>query len=142
MTQVDFYILKSDTSNRHGFACRLADKVYEQGRRIYIHAGSQAEAEFLDRLLWTFRENSFIPHGIAGQADPAVTPVLVGHGPAPALEEDVLINLAPGVPDFFSRFSRVAEIIDRDEQVKLQGRQRYRFYKERGYPLDSHELKQ
>ncbi len=79
MTQVDFYILKSDAGNRHGFACRLADKVYEQGRRIYIHAGSQAEAELLDRLLWTFRENSFIPHGIAGQTDPAVTPVLVGH---------------------------------------------------------------
>ncbi len=142
MTRVDFYVLKSDTGSRHGIACRLVEKVNDQGRRIYIHTGSQAEAEHLNRLLWTFRENSFIPHGIVGLVDQAVTPVLLGHGPAPEQEQDVLINLAPEVPEFFSRFSRLAEIIDSDQQVKESGRQRYRFYKERGYPLDTHELKQ
>lgn len=140
MTRVDFYLLDGESGeNRQHFACRLADKAYRQGRRIYIHAGSQAEVQMLDQLLWTFREQSFLPHGVAGQADPHVTPVLLGQEQAPEREDDVLINLAPQVPSFFSRFQRVAEIIDGHPQTRSAGRERYRFYRDRGYPLETHE---
>jgi DNA polymerase-3 subunit chi len=143
MTQVDFYILgETARANRYQFTCRLTEKIYLQGLRVYIHLGSTEDLRHLDRLLWTFRDGSFIPHGILGNADANVTPVLLGAGEQAGAEDSVLINLAPAVPDFFSRFARVAEIIDQDPQVRQAGRARFRFYRDRGYPLDTHEMVQ
>ena len=143
VTRVDFYILSEQArGDRYQFACRLVDKVYGQGHRVYIHAGSDTEVHHLDRLLWTFREQSFIPHGRAGEANPELTPVLLGWQGDPQQEDDVLINLAPVVPEFFSRFDRVAEIMDGDPEVRRAGRERFRFYRDRGYPLEDHEISQ
>jgi len=141
MTQVDFYILAAQgRSDPEQVACRVADKAYSQGHRVYIHGASEAEIRRLDRLLWTFRQSSFVPHGLIGEADPAATPVLLGWGLDPDQQDDVLINLASAVPNFFSRFQRVAEIVGPDPQVREAGRERYRFYRDRGYPLQTHEL--
>ena len=142
MTQVDFYVLdERATGNRFTLACRLSEKIYHQGRRIYIHTGSDEETRHMDRLLWTFRQGSFIPHGTSGQCDPAVTPVIIGHQDDAGDEHDVLVNLSPAVPGFFSRFERVAELIDKEPQVVNAGRERFRFYRDRGYPLSKHDIK-
>ena len=141
MTRVDFYILAQQArGDRYQYACRLVEKVYGLGRKAYIHAGSDAEARHLDRLLWTFRDQSFVPHGRVEEADRELTPVLLGWQGDPLGEEDVLINLAPEVPGFFSRFDRVVEIMDSDPEVRRAGRERYRFYRDRGYPLENHEI--
>jgi DNA polymerase III subunit chi len=141
MTRLDFYILSSDYSgDRWQFACRLAEKAYAQGHRVYLHSGSDGEARYLDRLLWTFRDSSFVPHGLLGEADAALNPVLLGSGVDPLGEDDVLINCSREVPAFFERFQRVAEIVDGDPQVRRTGRERFRFYRDRGCPLETHEL--
>ncbi len=141
MTRISFYILPDGArSNRYTLACRLADKAYQQGHRVFVHTCSMDEARHMDRLLWTFRDGSFIPHGLHGKADPARTPVLVGHGEDAEDEHEVLINLGPEAPTFFSRFERVAEPIDQDTEVRKNGRLRYRFYKDRGYPLETHNI--
>jgi len=141
MTQVDFYILGEQArGDRFGLACRITEKAWQQGHRVYLHTGSDAEARHLDRLLWTHREESFIPHGLLGESDPALTPVLIGHGEQAGDEHDVLINIASGVPPFFSRFTRVAELIDNDPAVRSDGRQRYRTYRDRGYTLNTHQI--
>lgn len=141
MTQIDFYVLDERAAgNRFTLACRLSEKIYHQGRRIYIHTGSEEETRHMDRLLWTFRQGSFIPHGASGQCDPAVTPVIIGHRGDAGDEHDVLVNLAQEVPGFFSRFERVAELIDKEPQVVSAGRERFRFYRDRGYPLNKHDI--
>ncbi len=141
MTQVDFYILKEGASgDRYQLACRIAEKAYRQGRRVLIQTCSNEEANHVDRLLWTYKQNSFIPHGLPEKVDRSITPILVNPKPDPGDEHDVLINLCQETPDFFSRFERVAELIDHDPQVKLAGRQRYRFYRDRGYQLNSHDI--
>jgi DNA polymerase-3 subunit chi len=141
MTQVDFYLSKLNApQGRWTLACRLAEKAYGQGRRVYLHTDSEAEAQYLDRLLWTFHDRSFVPHGLAGRSDPEQTPVLIGHGREAGDEHDVLINLATQVPAFFSRFERVAEPLDQDPSGLDAGRARFRFYRDRGYPLQHHEL--
>jgi DNA polymerase-3 subunit chi len=45
------------------------------------------------------------------------------------------------VPPFFSRFHRVAELVDGDEEQRRQSRERYRFYRDRGYALENHPIK-
>lgn len=145
MAQVDFYILKAQYHrDRYHFACRLTEKVYKQGHRAYLHASNDGEVRHLDRLLWTFREGSFIPHGVLDDADPRLTPVLLGSQRDPSGEDDVLINLdlAPEIPDFFNRFQRIAEIVDADPERLRAGRTRFRYYRDQGCPLYTHELSQ
>lgn len=141
MTRVDFYILQGDDARtRPQFACRLAEKAWQLGHRIYIHTESAAQTGLLDELLWTWRQDSFLPHGILGEAGEPAPPILLGHAGEPDTHTDVLINLAPEVPLFFGRFERVAELVDDQEQRKQQGRARYGFYRDRGYELQTHRL--
>ena len=142
MTQVDFYILdERSNGNRYLLACRLAEKIYHQGRRIFINTASEEEQRHMDRLLWTFRQGSFVPHAIMEKADPSTNPVVIGKAGEVGEEADVMINLALEVPASFSRFERVVELIDREPQVKAAGRERFRFYRDRGYPLNTHDIK-
>ncbi len=141
MTRIDFYILATtDTSGRERFACRLTEKAFRAGHRIYLNSESRTQAEQLDQLLWTFRPGSFIPHRQIHLGEEDV-PVIIGCGEdEPGEVADVLINLAEDTPPFFSRFRRVAEIIDQDPDRRSEGRRRYRFYQERGYPLSHHTI--
>ncbi|HHH44154.1 MAG TPA: DNA polymerase III subunit chi [Gammaproteobacteria bacterium] len=142
MTEVDFYLLKDDSAQaRVQFACRLADKAYRLGNRVFIHTQSAEQTEQLDKLLWTFQQNSFVPHERYQAGQPVSSPVQLAHDAEPDADSDVLINLAADVPLFFSRFERVAELVDGSEPVRRQGRKRYSFYKDRGYPLRTHEIK-
>jgi len=142
MTRVDFYLLSQNQPAAGDlFACRLTEKAYRLGHRIFLHSNDAAHAKQLDELLWTFRDRSFIPHGMASEADndPEV-PVVVGSGQAPEGHYELLINCAEQVPEFFSRFERVAETIPDEAQAKSRGRDRYRFYRDRGYPLETHKI--
>ncbi len=62
MTQVDFYILGDQAKgDRYLLACRIAEKAYNQRRRIYLHTNSEAESQRLDRLMWTYRRMASCP---------------------------------------------------------------------------------
>lgn len=140
MTRIDFYVLNdAAAASRERLACRLTEKAFGLGHRVHLHVASAQAAGRLDDLLWTFRDGSFVPHEIAG-GDAVDSPVTIGHDWEPTGDCQVLINLADEVPVFFSRFERVAEIINQDEQIRSQGRERFRFYRDRGYDLNTHEL--
>jgi DNA polymerase-3 subunit chi len=141
MTRVDFYINPSPAAAaRQQLACRIAEKAYLQQQPIYLHVADEAQAEQLDTLLWVFRAGSFIPHCRSSDPLAPVSQILIGNNEPPAMANGVLINLCDEVPAFFSRFSRVVEIVSGDEPTRQQARQRYKFYRERGYPLETHEL--
>jgi DNA polymerase-3 subunit chi len=144
VTQVDFYILESDSNDaRLRLACRIVDKATERDHHVFIHSTSDDEARQLDELLWTFSQGSFIPHRVVRgeQSAPPLEPVLIGVNQPPAPGRwDVLINLAADVPEFFSRYERVAEVVDADSVRREQSRERYRFYRDRGYKLNTHQV--
>ncbi len=142
MTQVDFYVLsKEANSARQLMACKVADKAFRSGHKVYVLAANQRQTQELDQMLWTFSQNSFVPHEqFNGTIKNAQTPVLVGDCEAPAGWHDVLISLADAVPAFFSRFDRVVEIVSDDENNKKNARERFRFYRDRGYSLQSHQV--
>jgi len=118
---------------------------------VFLNAANEVDARQLDKLLWTFSQGSFIPHLIITEdlAAPAIEPVLIGID-APDVEDDepgalgenwdLMINLSSRVPTFFSRYARVAEVIDSDPGRKQAGREHYRFYRDRGYELNTHNI--
>lgn len=144
MTRVDFYILQDSGGDAlQRFACRLVEKAWGRGLRCHINTATPEQASRLDDLLWTFRDTSFLPHGPnTVDADTAARlAAIVATGDEPCSEADVLINLDTEVPAFFSRFERVAELVDNDSDRRNAGRERFRYYRDRGYPLDSHNIR-
>jgi DNA polymerase-3 subunit chi len=146
MTRIDFYTLEPDSpGDRLLLVCRLCERIRSEGLRILVHCPDAGIARQLDRLLWTFRDDAFLPHGILGvdtaTIDPVLTPILISPDGQPEVEDQALINLGPEVPTFFSRFQRVCEPIDQEPGVRASGRERFRWYRERGYPLEHHEIR-
>jgi len=144
VTQVDFYILPNDSSEeRLRFACRITDKALQQGQHVLINTDSPAESAKLDDLLWTFSQGSFIPHRVieTTASKGIAEPVLIGCGIAPVSEDSqVLINLAGAVPEFFSRYRRIAEVVDGNDLRRTQGRERFRFYRDKGCEPHTHQM--
>lgn len=93
----------------------------------------------MDTLLWTFNQGSFLPHEIwQPEQQAAECPILIGHQEPPEIHHQVLINIASEVPRFFSSFERLLEVVDPGDPSP--GRQRYQYYKDRGYPLETHKI--
>ncbi len=140
MTRISFYVGQSNNLQaRLLLACKLVEKGLAQAMHIYIHTDSAATSARLDELLWTYNDQSFIPHAFAPCTDPQVL-VQIGHAYEPMEHCDFLINLSNETPEFFPRFERMAEILDQEEPILLAGRKRYQFYRNRGYTLDYHQL--
>jgi DNA polymerase-3 subunit chi len=141
MTQVDFYILdESSKQDRYFLSCRIIEKAWKNNHRVMIQTGNEQEAHHLDKLLWTFRDQSFIPHALLPVADTETTPVIIGWNSDAGEERDILINLADEIPAYFSRFERMIEPVDNNENRRVISREHYRFYRDRGYPLNNRTI--
>ena len=142
--QVDFYV-RAETSPDafENFACRLIETVWQRGHHVLVVTPSDAAARRLDDLLWTFREESFLPHRRIGASDPAVAeavsePVIVTTPGMWQGEIDVLVNLTPSVPEEAARAARITEIVPAGGAGRDAGRARYRDYRSRGFELKTH----
>lgn len=141
MTRIDFYVLESQQAQAQGrLACRLADKAWSRQHQVYIHTNTQQQSEQLDRLMWVYQDGSFLPHCLQNTAYSIETPILIGHDHEPEQATDVLINLADDVPPFYSRFERIVELVTGDEITRQKSRQRYKYYRDRGYAIETHKL--
>lgn len=145
MARVDFYILSSEGPDEAlRVACRVAEKAWRRGNRVRIESESMDALRRLDALMWTYKQESFLPHEMEGegddwrQLDPA--PVVLGAPGTSSDVFDVLINLSPGVPANAESCPRIAEIISADAESKQVGRDRYRIYRDRGFELSSHQI--
>lgn len=139
--RVDFYILESpDPAGRMQFACRLTEKAYGLDNTVYAHTASDAAAQQLDDLLWTYRQGSFIPHERSG-TDGGHAPVRIGTPEACDATGDLLINLGHDYPDCAAGFARVAEIVGGDEASVQAGRVRFKQYRDQGIEPVTHKIK-
>ena len=142
MYPIDFYILHTSSMQASDyFVCQLANKVWHQGYSVYIQCDSVARAERLNVKLWTFKEESFLPHDIYPNASSiAPSPILIGYTAQMCEGMEVLINLSETVPAFFESFKRIADIVEDSPALRENGRNRYRFYKNKDYELKVHDI--
>lgn len=142
MARVDFYVLERiDERSRHTLACKLAEKAYRLEHTVYIHTKTRQDAERLNDLLWTFRDGSFVPHGLSGARDgTASSPVLIGSEPDNVESRDLLINLCDEIPAFAESFPRVAELVTADENCRMMSRKRFAEYRDKGHSIETHKL--
>lgn len=136
MTTVDFYLTQDPTiESSYKLVCQLVDKAYQQKRSVYIHANSEKETQILDDLLWTFRDDAFIPHSLYSQSE---LNIQLGYDSEPKKFNDILINLTQETPTFFQQFQRILEIVP--QSSKEQARQKFRFYRDKNCEITTHDL--
>lgn len=137
MTRVDFY---SNASDKLELARSLVNKAYRQGLSVMIHSTDAQTLADIDQRLWATPATGFLPHCATDAAHAAQTPVVLGADIGDLSHTDVLINLNDTTPSFFSRFERLIEIVSLDETDRETARQRWIFYKQRGYALTNHDM--
>ncbi|MCK5890040.1 MAG: DNA polymerase III subunit chi [Methylococcales bacterium] len=142
MPEASFYILPTHSlADRFFFACKLIEKAYKSGQFCYVYTDSLQQSQRLDNQLWTFRENSFIPHQIYDDVLPEYEKtILIGTQPAPKQWQTLIFNLSSNTPDHLDQADRVLEILDNDEEKKQAGRLRFRQYKQDGFTMVSHQI--
>ena len=140
--RVDFYVLESSGADgRARYACRVAQKAYLQGLRVFVNTAPGSEDE-LDSLLWTFSQGSFVPHALCEMASGNWVdfPVQIGSASRCGEGADLLINLEPDVPNQFDSFQRIADVVTNDPRDREAGRNRFRFYREQGIEPETHRI--
>jgi DNA polymerase-3 subunit chi len=104
--------------------------------KVVVHLEDGRQLHAFDEALWTFSEQDFLPHVQAGNALAPQTPVILSQDANdPLPHHQVLINLSQRTPEHFARFERLFEILSTDESDLAAGRERYKQYQQRGYPL-------
>jgi DNA polymerase-3 subunit chi len=86
----------------------LLEKTLERGWRAVIEVGSRERAEALDSHLWTFRDDSFLPHGMAGDAEvDALQPILLTTDESNANGANVRFFVDRAVPQTAAGYDRI-----------------------------------
>jgi DNA polymerase-3 subunit chi len=138
VTKVDFYTGSTDKLRT---ACQLSHKAMQNGLRVLLHTPDEAVTEALDKLLWQYPATAFIPHCRSHEVEANDMPVVLGHQDEAFPHSELLISLHNACLPFFSRFERVIEIVSQDEEDSRLGRERYKFYKDRGYEMRHFDLR-
>ena len=137
MTEIKFFF---NVDNKLNFACRMARRAYDDGRKLIVYAPSLKLADEFDRLLWTFSQLSFVPHVKASHPLAAETPIMIASDDSGLTHHDSLLNIGDDPPPFFSRFDALREVVSSDADDRASARERVKFYKSRGFEVLTHDM--
>ncbi len=132
MTEIYFYHLQSQPIER--VLPTLLEKSLERGWRVVVQAASEERIDALDAHLWTFRDDSFLPHGTHKQPEANEQPILltVNDDNPNRAQVRFLIDDAP-VPDDASPYQRIVLLFDGDDdEAVAAARTRWTQAKEKG----------
>lgn len=137
MTQITFFHGAHD--RLQAIAAWLAQVSREIGP-VLVYAPDSERSERLGRLLWTRPATGFTPHCRLDDKLAAETPIILAPGLDNPPHDGCLLNLSDEIPPSFSRYQQLVEIISVEDGDRLPGRERFRFYRERGYPLEARDI--
>lgn len=140
MTRIEFH---SDVADKITFCCRLARKAHKMHAQLVVLTADRDELNTLDQALWTFSDLDFLPHVIVDDPLAVTTPIVLSdRDDIEFPHHQVLVNLSRTPPANFARFERLIELVAHDEADRTAGRERFRFYKQRGYAIKHHSAEQ
>jgi DNA polymerase III subunit chi len=135
MTEILFYQLKGQTPEQ--VLPALLQKSLERGWRVVVQASSEERVEALDAHLWTWRDDSFLPHGTWRDAEAARQPIVLTineDNPNGAVVRFLLESAA--MPDDPSAYQRVVLLFDGEDPDAIDtARGRWREAKSAGHDV-------
>ena len=137
MTQIFFYHIAAD---RIAAAAALIGQAYQQKKGLLVYAPDAEVAGQLDRHLWMHPPTGFLPHVRSSSPLASETPVVIADELESQPHNERLFNLSEQIPGGFARFTSVIEVVGRGENERQAGRERVKFYKDRGYAIKYFDL--
>jgi len=140
MNRIDFYLIPHARSQSfYLFICRLVEKAYHSQHQVYIYSQNDEELENIDKLLWTFKDISFLPHVNSKALNQMSAPILLTDS-IDDKKAEVLINLNTNPIVACDKFERIIEVVSSEELQKNISREKYKHYKSIGLNLKTHDL--
>ncbi|MCB9990349.1 MAG: DNA polymerase III subunit chi [Rhodospirillales bacterium] len=134
MTEIRFYHLQ--TQSLEQALPQILGKAYAGGRRIVVRTNDAAAAQRLNDHLWTYRADSFLPHGSAKEGYAEDQPVWLTDRDENPNKADVLILTGGTASEKLSDFTLCCELFDgRDELAVTAARSKWKTYKDAGFDL-------
>lgn len=125
MTRVDFYHLQKAPLEQ--VLPKLCEKAYATKKRIKILLGIEERVEFINSLLWTYSEESFLPHGSKKDGFVSEQPIFISSCDDNENNASILI-LADGATvslDKINTYERVLNIFDGNNETALNNARNY-----------------
>ena len=132
MTRIDFY---TNVADKAGLTASLLSDALQKKRQATLHVENEAAGSQLSDYLWQNINTSFLPNVLENHALAAQTSFVINWQGTQLLQDDMLINLQEKQPLFFSRFKQLVEIVGLDETEIISARERFKFYRDRGYEI-------
>ena len=138
--RADFYLIDKPRFREQPLllVCELTKKAFAAQQPLLILTRDFAQAEAVDELLWSFDEDSFIPHQLAGDEDDATTAVLIVPLGLETADRPLVLNLrdacAPG------NYQRVLEVVPADPGAREGSRTRWKEYQRRGFEVRKFDM--
>ena len=142
MPEISFYILSTaSVAERDIFVCKLVEKAYRQGVYSGILTASSAHSQIMDDLLWTYHPARFIPHQqLDSSREQDIQQIGISDDLTCLSTFRVLVNISQQLPQRWSAYERILEILHEDDGVLAAGRARYRQYQQAEATLTTHKL--
>jgi DNA polymerase-3 subunit chi len=133
MTDISFYHLQRQPLE--AVLPILLDRCVARGWKTLVRVASAERVAALDDRLWTYADESFLPHGTERDADPERQPVLIATGEAnPGGAGTLFLVDGARLPDEAGAFERVVLLFDgNDEAALAEAREDWRRAKASGH---------
>lgn len=141
MKNAIFYLLeqnmiKDGLSRMEWLSCDLAAMKWRAGKRVLIACKDKPQALQLDKALWRYDPEAFVPHNLAGEGPHYGAPVEVCWPQRRGNESrDLLISLLPTCANFVAAFQEVIDFVPDEDSLKQLARYRYQAYRSIGFQL-------
>ncbi len=140
MPRADFYLIDKPRFREQPLllVCELAKRAYAAQQPTLILTRDFAQAEALDDLLWSFDEDAFLPHQLAGDEDDEHTAILIVPPGIETPDRPLLINLRDSCPA--GRYERVLEVVAAESSEREGSRTRWKQYQQRGFEVNKFDM--
>lgn len=132
MTRVEFIFNVPDKLAKVTDIC---EKAVAKGRQLTIFTQDELMNVALQKQLWQQSATSFLPSNVPDDRMSQYSPIVLDTTGENLLQDDVLINMQSETPPFFSRFRYLVELVGYEESDKMAARERFKFYRDRGYEI-------
>lgn len=125
MTRFDFYHLQKSPLEQ--VLPKLCEKAYATGKRIKILVGTEERVEFINSLLWTYNEESFLPHGSKKDGFAEEQPIFISSSESNENNAEILILVDGAMPKIedLTTYERVLNIFDGTNEISLNNARDY-----------------
>lgn len=137
MAQVDFYHLQNQSLEN--VLPKLLEKAYATGKRIVVKVGNEERVEFINGILWTYTEQSFLPHGSKKDGFGEEQPIWLTSGEDVPNKAEFLFLVDGALIDTKSgeNYSRIFNIFDGNSEAAVQqARQFWKDLKAAGHTVN------